>query len=83
MKFWKDTGERALRAFGAAFVTSFSLGLGTATTLPGAKALVIAAGSAGLSAVFSLVATRIGDPGTASFVKSAAPAPVALDEPEK
>lgn len=81
VKFWKDTAERAARAFAAAFVTSFSAGLATATTLPGLKALVIAAGTSALAAVLSLVATRFGDPGTASFVK--AEGPVTLDEPEK
>lgn len=81
MKFWKDTAERAIRAFAAAFVTSFSAGLLTATTLPGLKALAIAAGTAGLSAVLSLAATQFGDPGTASFVKAGGP--VTLDEPGK
>lgn len=71
MKFSKDLLERAARAFAGAFLTAFAAGLVTATTLPGLKALAIGAGTAGISAVFSIVATQVGDQGTASFVKAA------------
>lgn len=67
-RWLKDTGERALRAFLAAFTSTLVLAV-PFTDLSTLRAVLVAAGTAGVSAVLSLFARPFGDSGSASFLK--------------
>jgi hypothetical protein len=65
--FWKDAGERAIRAAAAALAAVLGSGYAGVLDVPWYGALS-AAGLAGvLSLVLSLAASKTGDTGTAAF----------------
>lgn len=68
-KFLKDAAERMVKTFVQVF--GAALATGSVTDLSAAQAALLAAGSAALSAVTSMLSTNVGDPGTASLVKPA------------
>ena len=69
--YWRDVGERMIRAFAQG--TLAALGIGNATFdkggLPIADALYIGAGSALISVLMSLAGGQFGDKDSASFQK--------------
>lgn len=65
--YWADLAERIVRTFIQAALAVVTTDLVGVTDLNSGKALLIAAASAGLSAVVGLVARQFGDPNTASF----------------
>lgn len=68
-QFVKDAVERMVKTFVQVF--GAALATGSVVDLSAAHAAVLAAGSAALSALTSMLSTNFGDPGTAS----ALPAP--------
>lgn len=70
-KFWVDLAERMARAFVASTAGVIAAGAAGVTDLNAARVLVVGAVAAGVSAAMSVVASKFGDPDTASFRKDA------------
>ena len=66
--FQKDLLERVLRTFVQAALAVVVTDLAGVTSVDGAKALVVAAVAAGVSAVVGLVSKNLGDPDSASAI---------------
>ena len=67
-KFQKDLAERVLRTFVQAALAVVVSDLAGVTSVDGAKALVVAAVAAGVSACIGLVSKNLGDPDSASAI---------------
>lgn len=67
-KFQKDLTERVVRTFAQAALAVAVSDMAGVTSVDGAKALVVAAVAAGLSAVVGLVSKHLGDPDSASVL---------------
>lgn len=67
-KFQKDLAERVLRTFVQAALAVVVTDLAGVTSVDGAKALVVAAVAAGVSACIGLVSKNLGDPDSASAI---------------
>ena len=67
-KFQKDLAERVLRTFVQAALAVVVTDLAGVTSVDGAKALVVAAVAAGVSAVVGLLSRNLGDPDSASAI---------------
>ena len=67
-KFQKDLLERVLRTFVQAALAVVVTDLAGVTSVDGAKALVVAAVAAGVSAVVGLLSRNLGDPDSASAI---------------
>ena len=67
-KFQKDLTERVVRTFVQAALAVVVTDLAGVTSLDGAKALVVAAVAAGVSACIGLVSKNLGDPDSASAI---------------
>ena len=67
-KFQKDLLERVLRTFVQAALAVVVTDLAGVTSVDGAKALVVAAVAAGVSACIGLVSKNLGDPDSASAI---------------
>ena len=67
-KFQKDLLERVLRTFVQAALAVVVTDLAGVTSVDGAKALVVAAVAAGVSAVVGLASKGVGDPDSASAI---------------
>jgi hypothetical protein len=70
-KFWVDLAERMARAFVAAAAGVVAAGAAGVTNVDAVRVLVVGAVAAGVSAAMSVVASKFGDPDTASFRKGA------------
>lgn len=66
-KYWRDVIERAARSFIQAALAVASADIIGVTTIDGAKGLLIASVTAGLSAAMSLVGRHVGDPDSGSW----------------
>lgn len=67
-KYQKDFTERVIRGFLVGALTAVIAGLTTVNDMDSARALAWAAGTAGVSAVLSLIAKGFGSPDSASFL---------------
>lgn len=67
-KFQKDLAERVLRTFVQAALAVVVTDLAGVTSVDGAKALVVAAVAAGVSACIGLVSKNLGNPDSASAI---------------
>ncbi|MFM7062633.1 MAG: holin [Actinomycetes bacterium] len=67
-KFQKDLLERVLRTFVQAALAVVVTDLAGVTSVDGAKALLVAAVAAGVSAVVGLLSKNVGDPDSASAI---------------
>jgi CheY-specific phosphatase CheX len=68
--FIKDWGERIVRTFLAAALAIVTTNLASVTNLDAAKTLGAAAMTAGVTAVIGLLGRLVGDPNTASVIKT-------------
>ena len=68
-KFQKDLAERVLRTFTQAALAVVVTDLAGVTSVDGARALLVAAIAAGLSATVGLVSKGLGDPDSASAIQ--------------
>jgi hypothetical protein len=71
-RFWKQAGERAARAAAASFLTIFGNEALNIITLDYGQALGLMAGAAVASLAMSVVASGVGDKGTAAFTRDGA-----------
>jgi hypothetical protein len=69
VSFWKDAGERAVKAFAGAALTLFGAGPVDVLHIAWQTSLSLSAGAALVSLLMSLASAQIGTPGTASLVK--------------
>lgn len=72
VKFWKDAGERAVRAFASALLAVAGVSVTSLASIPWEADLSAAGGAAVISLLTSIVAsTTTKDPTTASLVNNA------------
>lgn len=69
VSFWKATGERLVRAFAVSMLSLLGAGVVDIVHVPWTTDLSISAGAAVASLLTSLVASQVGDKGSASFLK--------------